>query len=145
MKRETPLSDLIFGFIWIGWYSLHPNYIVLAGIGIFSLIKNVFEIKNYHNNKLYLTITGAILAVFLTLAYFQISSPQYTGILLFNYFLIVFFILLILISTYNFTHDYKLSKLQIKDKRPLIKYGIPIIIIIAAFSAGILFATFIIT
>lgn len=145
MKRETPLSDLIFGFIWIGLYLQHPNYIVLAGIGLFSLITSIFEIKNYHNNKLYLAITGAILAVFLTLAYFQISSPQYTGILLVNFFSITLFIFLIIIGTYDFTHDYKLSKLQIKNQRPLIKYGIPVIIIITAFCVGIWFATFIFT
>jgi hypothetical protein len=127
MKQNISLLGILFVFSVILWPLLHPNYIILAGFGILA-ITVLFEIKNYRNNKLYFLI-GLILAISLILTYIQMSSPLYPGdrlFRLFNYILTIGYTFGIIMAAYDFTHDYKLSKMQINDQ-PLIRYGVPII------------------
>jgi amino acid transporter len=96
-------------------------------MGVLGIVTGLFEFKNYKNNKIYLAIIGLILIISLILGYIKITSPLYSGNIQFNYILAILFILFTITVTYDFTHDYKLSKMQLKDKRPLIRYGVPII------------------
>lgn len=127
MKQGAPKTNIIVGISNIFVYLANQEYLILLGLGIFLIITGLFEIKNYRNNKLYLTITGVIFAIFLILTYIQLSSPLYQGNRLFNYLAIILFSSVLIIGAYDFTHNYKLSKMQIKDQKPLIRYGVPII------------------
>ena len=139
MKRGAPKTNLLFGSYAIFLYLLHQDYILLFGLGIFGIITGLFEMKNYYNNKLYLAVTGAILTISLILSYIQLSSPSYHGDMLLNYASIIFLIFLTIIGAYDFTHDYKFSKiLQMKNVSPKVKNIIAIMLLFAGLITGLL-------
>ena len=50
--------------------------VLFLGFGLFILINSIFEIKQYHDNKLYLTIKAVIIIFMLILTYIQTSLSQ---------------------------------------------------------------------
>lgn len=137
MKRSS-IFAILFGIYFIFLYLIGNHVFLMAGFGIYAIIFGFFEYKNYNNNKLYLAIMGVILIISLIISFIQLLSPLYIVNKIEETVYSILFTLFIIIASYDVTHDHKLFKVQIKDQRPLIKYGIPIIIIITAFSAGIL-------
>ncbi|AEG17664.1 hypothetical protein [Methanobacterium paludis] len=137
MKQKASLINLLWIIPIILVYLQHPEYTILAGFGIWVFITSLFEIKNYQN-KLYLAINALILAIFLILTYFQLSLPLYSGNKLISYILAILFTLTIIISTYDLTHDYKISKiLQMNNTSPLVKDIIAIILLITGLIVGL--------
>ncbi|MBI5679522.1 MAG: hypothetical protein HZC47_01290 [Methanobacterium sp.] len=127
MKLNSPIWAILVG-IYLIFLSLLGNHVFfMAGVGIYCITTGIFEMKNYHNNKLYLAITGVILVTSLIITFIQLSSPLYTVNNLIETVFTIFLTFGIIIVTYDYTHDYKLSKIQINDQRPLIRYGAPII------------------
>lgn len=105
----NPISNLLIGIGLLSG-SLATNYIVLGGMGLFSIIIGIFEIKKYNNEKLLLVIAALILSISLILTYFQQSSTLYSVDTLINYILAIFFALVIIMGAYDITHNYKISK-----------------------------------
>ena len=137
MKQKASLINLLWIIPIFLVYLQHPEYIILVGFGIWVFITSLFEIKNYQN-KLYLAITALILAIFLILTYFQLLSPLYSGNKLISYILAILFTLTIIISIYDLTHDYKISKiLQMNNTSPLVKDIIAIILLITGLIVGL--------
>lgn len=56
--------------------SFDPFSVLFLGFGLFILINSIFEIKQYHDNKLYLTIKAVIIIFMLILTYIQTSLSQ---------------------------------------------------------------------
>jgi hypothetical protein len=97
-------SSIIFGILWLviclgNFYSI--NFFVV-GFGMLFIVSGLFEVKNYHNNKLYLAIVGVILAISLILIYIQQSSSLHHGYGVIDSILIVLFPFLILLCAYEF-------------------------------------------
>ncbi len=116
MKLNPSAIGILFGIYFIFLCLINDYLFLMAGLGIWGIITGLFEIKNYHNNKLYLIIIGLILIVSSIISYMQLSSPLYQEKTLFNYFFAIFSILAIILGTYDFTHNNKLIKpLQIKN------------------------------
>lgn len=137
MKQKASLINLLWIIPIILVYLQHPEYIILVGFGIWVFITSLFEIKNYQN-KFYLAINALILAIFLILSYFQLSSPLYSGNKLISYILAILFTLMIIISIYDLTHGYKISKiLQMNNTSPLVKDIIAIILLITGLIVGL--------
>jgi predicted neutral ceramidase superfamily lipid hydrolase len=90
------------------FYSLQYNYALLGGIGVYSIITGLFEIKKNNSNK-FLAIAALILAISLILTYFQLSSPSYSGNLLIACGLAILFLLAIIMDAYDAKHDNKIT------------------------------------
>lgn len=90
------------------FYSLQYNYALLGGIGVYSIITGLFEIKKNNSNK-FLVIAALILAISLILTYFQLSSPSYSGNLLIALGLAILFLLAIIMDAYDAKHDNKIT------------------------------------
>ena len=139
MKLNPSAIGILFGIYFIFLCLIDGYLFLMAGLGIWVVITGLFEIKNYHNNKLYLIITGLILIVSSIISYMQLSSPLYQEKTLFNYFFAIFSILAIILGTYDFTHNNKLIKLgQMKNTSQKTKDIIAIILLITGLIVGLL-------
>ena len=124
--------------------SLSINSIVLAGMGILSIILSLFENKNYNNKRLIFAVAIVILAISLVLTYFQLLSPSYSGNKLVNYSLAIIFTIMLIAIVYDFTHNYKISEIfdrkdqQLRDQSQLTKDSIAITLLIIGLITGLL-------
>jgi len=57
--------------------SIQVTTIVLINLGLFFMVSGLFEIKNYHNKKLYLVVIVAITGTFLVYNYIKLSTQSY--------------------------------------------------------------------
>ena len=73
-----------------------------AGIGFFIFITVLFERENYHNNKIYLLLTGILTSITLSITYIQLFLPSYQEYLLFNYIFTLLFIITCITVSYKF-------------------------------------------
>ena len=138
MKRSALLYNTFFLLPLLVWSSIYHNPI-LAGLYVFVVITSIFEYKKYYNIKLYLVLIGAILVISLILTFIQLSSPSYQGNTLLTSLSAVLFIFLAILAIYDYTHDYKISKiLQMRNVSPLTKNIIAITLLIIGSIVGLL-------
>ncbi len=136
MKIKSPLNVLL-GLMVILW-CLQYNYMILAGIGAYSVTTGIFQIKKNNSNK-FLAIATLILAISLILTYFQLSSPSYSGNPLIACGLAILFLLLIIMDVYDAKHDNEISKiLQMNNVSQKNKNIIAIVILILGLIVGFL-------
>ncbi len=142
MKQGSPKTNIIFGFLFIlmAW---NCNSIIFGGFGVFSIVLGIFSSKNY-NSKLFLLISSLILVVSLIFAYFQLSSPSYSGNKLINYIFAILFVLITIFSAYDITHDYKLSKIsKMENTSQKMKDIIAILLLFIGVIVGLLIGIYI--
>ena len=143
MKHGNPLFFLLIGISLIA-PSISTHYILLGGMGLFSIIISIFERKEYDNDKILILIATLILVISLILTYFQLSSPSYSGNRLGNYILAILFTLSIIIGTYDITQDYKLSKIsKMENVGQKMKNIIAIFLLILGILVGLLIGIYI--
>jgi hypothetical protein len=136
MKRSTLLINFYLCIILFGLSFTYYNPI-FAGIGAYLFITTIFEYKKYHNIKLYLVLIGAILIISLISTFIQLSSPSSPGNTLLIYLSAILFIGLVILTMYDYNHDYKVSKiLQMKNVSPLSKDIITIVLLIIGLIVG---------
>ena len=142
MKHIRDISTISSGFLFV-LLSLDYNYLLL-GLGIFFIMIGIFRLKEYDNPKLFIGVAALILVVSLILTYFQLSSPAFTGNMLVNYIVAIVSLLFIIIITYDFTHDNKMSRdIQMGDLSPLGKIVLVIGLLIAGLIVALLMNMFI--
>jgi hypothetical protein len=108
MKLKN-LPPVLIGIILIV-QGLFNDYIIYSGLGLYLIIIIIFQGKKYFNNKIRVAFSTLILAISLILTYFQVSSPSYSGNPLIACGLAILFLLIIIIDSYDITHDYRISK-----------------------------------
>lgn len=112
MKLNTSLLlGILFILAYLDSYSLTALY---AGLAIIFIISGLFEVKNYHNKKAYLSLVAVITAITSILTYIQLSSPSYHGDKLFNSIFAILVLSGIIWMSYDFTKKWKTFKKESK-------------------------------
>lgn len=113
MKLNT---SILVGILWLIITLEDPHYIsfIFIGFGMIFIISGLFELKNYHNNKIYTVIIAIITTITLILTYIQLSSISYLGDRLFNSICSVGIALILIWCAYDFTKKGKIIEKEVK-------------------------------
>lgn len=143
MEKGAPNTNIILGVIFM-IIAIGNNSIIFGGFCTFAIVLGIFKSKKYDNNKLLLLIAILILVISLILAYFQLSSPSYSGNMFFSYLVAVFFVLTVILWAYDLTHHQKLSKIsKMENTSQKMKDIIAILLLVIGVIVGLLIGLYI--